>query len=327
MNVKQNTVSGMKRILFGLFLLTTMIQIAQAQLQESVSVDLVETYVSVVDGKGNPVTDLNADDFEIKEDGIKESIAYFTRILDEESQIPLTLAFLLDTSGSMGKGDKIQRIDIARQFAELLIKELKPADQMRVYGFDNTYRGLTPMTSDLSLIQQNLAAVQIDTVGSPGTALLRSVDLTIQQLEPYFGRKIIVLCSDGQNTIAGPQPETLIENLKKRDITVISLATVTKQELQAVDTGVNMRYVVPTEVKEAHKLMKNLAEETGGAAFFPKNVSALSETIEKIRSLIRSQYAIAYKPQNETNNGWRKIEVKCKRSGVKLNYRKGYFFQ
>jgi Ca-activated chloride channel homolog len=317
----------MKRILFGVFLVTTMVQIAQAQLQESISVDLVENYVSVVDGKGNPVTDLNADDFEIKEDGIKQSIAYFTRILDEESQIPLTLAFLLDTSGSMGKGDKIQRIDIARQFAELLIKELKPADQMRVYGFDNTYRGLTPMTSDLSLIQQNLAAVQIDTVGSPGTALLRSVDLTITQLESYFGRKIIVLCSDGQNTIAGPEPETLIEKLKKRDITVISLATVTKQEFQAVDTGVNMRYVVPTEVKEARKLMKDLAEETGGAAFFPKNISALSETIEKIRSLVRSQYAIAYKPQNETNNGWRKIEVKCKRSGVKLNYRKGYYFE
>jgi Ca-activated chloride channel homolog len=317
----------MKRILFGVFLVTTMVQIAQAQLQESISVDLVETYVSVVDGKGNPVTDLNADDFEIKEDGIKQSIAYFTRILDEESQIPLTLAFLLDTSGSMGKGDKIQRIDIARQFAELLIKELKPADQMRVYGFDNTYRGLTTMTSDLSLIQQNLAAVQIDTVGSPGTALLRSVDLTIEQLESYFGRKIIVLCSDGQNTIAGPEPETLIEKLKKRDITVISLATVTKQEFQAVDTGVNMRYVVPTEVKEARKLMKDLAEETGGAAFFPKNISALSKTIEKIRSLVRSQYAIAYKPQNETNNGWRKIEIKCKRSGVKLNYRKGYYFE
>lgn len=317
----------MRQILLGIILAITIIQIAHAQLQESVSVDLVETYVSAVDGKDNPVTDLNADDFEIKEDGTKQSIAYFTRILDEESQIPLTLAFLLDTSGSMGKGDKIQRIDIARQFAELLIKELKPADQMRVYGFDNTYRGLTPMTSDLSLIQHNLAAVQIDTVGSPGTALLRSVDLTIEQLEPYFGRKIIVLCSDGQNTIAGPEPEMLIEKLKQRDITVISLATVTKQELQPVDDGVNMHYEQPKEAKEAHNLMKDLAEESGGAAFFPKNISKLSETIEKIRSLIRSQYAIAYKPQNETKNGWRKIEVKCKRSGVRLNYRKGYYFQ
>jgi Ca-activated chloride channel homolog len=73
--------------------------------------------------------------------------------------------------------------------------------------------------------------------------------------------------------------------------------------------------------------MKGLAEETGGASFFPKNVSRLSGTIEKIRSLIRSQYAIAYKPQNETMKGWRKIEVKCKRTGVKLNYRKGYYFE
>jgi Ca-activated chloride channel homolog len=317
----------MKPFLFALVLATTIFQLAYGQLEESVNVDLVETYVSAVDGKGNPVIDLNADDFEIKEDGIKQSISYFTRILDEESQIPLTLAFLLDTSGSMSKGDKIQRIDIARQFAGFLIKELKPADQMRVYAFDNVYRGLTPMTSDLSLVQQNLAAVQIDTVGSPGTALLASVDLTIEQLESYFGRKIIVLCSDGQNTIAGPSPESLIEKLKKRDITVISLATITKEELEEVDTGVNMRYQLPKEVKDGRQLMKDLAQETGGSAFFPKNVSGLSETIEKIRSLIRSQYAIAYKPQNETNHDWRKIEVKCKRSGVKLNYRKGYYFE
>jgi Ca-activated chloride channel homolog len=316
----------MKQILSGLILIMIVFQIAYAQLEESVSVDLVETYVSAVDGQGNPVTDLNSGDFEIKEDGIKQSISYFTRILDEESQIPLTLGFLLDTSGSMSKGDKIQRIDIARQFAELLIKKLKPADQMRVYAFDNIYRALTPMTSDLSLIQHNLSGVQIDTAGSPGTALLRAIDLTIEQLDPYFGRKIIVLCSDGQNTIAGPPPETLIEKLKKRDITVISLGTVIKQELQAVDTGVNTRYQIPKEAKDARELMKDLAEETGGASFFPKNVSALSGTIEKIRSLIRSQYAIAYKLQNETIKGWRKIEVKCKRPGVKLNYRKGYYF-
>jgi Ca-activated chloride channel family protein len=317
----------MKRILSALIFASIVFQIAYAQLEESVSVDLVETYVSAVDGRGNPVTDLNANDFEIKEDGRKQSIAYFTRILDEQSQIPLTLAFLLDTSGSMSKGDKIQRIDIARQFAELLIKELKPADQMRVYAFDNIYRALTPMTSDLSLIQHNLAAVQIDTVGSPGTALLRSVDLTIDQLESYFGRKIIVLCSDGQNTIEGPSPEILIDKLKKRDITVISLGTITNQALRAVDDGVNMHYEVPKEVKEARKLMKDLAEESGGDSFFPKNVAGLSGTIEKIRSLIRSQYAIAYKPQNETMKGWRKIEVKCKRSGIKITYRKGYYFQ
>lgn len=317
----------MKRILSGLLFASILIQIAYAQLEESVNVELVETYVSALDSKGNPVTNLNTADFVIKEDGIVQTITEFSRILDENSQIPLTIGFLLDTSGSMSKGDKIQRIDIARQFATLLMKELKPADQMRVYGFDNIYRALTPMTSELGSIQQNLAAVKIDTVGSPGTALLASIDLTIEQLESYFGRKIIVLCSDGQNTIAGPAPETLIEKLKRRDITVISLGTITKQELQQMDTGLNVRYQQPRETKEARKLMKALAEETGGNSFFLENVSGLTGTIEKIRSLIRSQYAIAYKPQTETGKGWRKIEVQCKRKGVNLQYRKGYFME
>ena len=302
----------MKRVLCGFIFATILLQVAFAQLEESVDVALVETYVSALDSKNNPVTDLSAGDFELKEDGVQQSITYFTRILDEESQIPLTLGFLLDTSGSMGKGEEIQRIDIARQFANLLMKELKPADQMRVYGFDNVYRALTPMTSDLASIQQSLAAVKIDTAGSPGTALLASIDLTIDQLDPYFGRKIIVICSDGQNTIAGPAPETLIEKLKKRDITVISLATVMKQEWKAVDTGVNVRFERPPETKEARKLMKDLAEETGGGSFFLENASGIEGTIEKIRSMIRSQYAISYKLQSNPKTGWRKIEVQCK---------------
>lgn len=317
----------MKKLLYGFIFASMLFQVAFAQIQESVEVALVETYVSALDSKGDPVTDLSASDFEIKEDGIAQPITDFTRILDEESQIPLTLGFLLDTSGSMSKGDKIERIDIARQFASVLMKELKPADQMRVYGFDNIYRSLTPMTSDLAAIHKSLADVKIDTVGSPGTALLASVDLTIDQLEPYFGRKLIVLCSDGQNTIAGPAPETLIDKLKKHDITVISLATVTNQGWQKVDDGINAHFERPTEFKEAHKLMKDLAEETGGASFFLENASHLDGTIEKIRSVIRSQYAIGYKPKSETKSGWRKIEVQCKRKGVTLQYRKGYYVE
>lgn len=317
----------MKRIVCGFIFASILLQIAYAQLQESVNVELVETYVSVLDSDGNPVTDLSASDFVIKEDGNEQSITDFTRILGEESQIPLTLAFLLDTSGSMSKGDKIQRIDIARQFAALLMKELKPADQMRVYGFDNIYRALTPMTSDLGVIQKSLADVQIDTAGSPGTALLASIDLTIEQLDSYFGRKIIVVCSDGQNTIAGPAPETLIEKLKRRDITVISLGTISKEEAKEVDDGVNRHWETPPEVKEARKLLKNLAEETGGASFFLDNVTRIGPTIEKIRSLIRSQYAIDYKPKNGSKSGWRKIEIQCKRKGIKLQYRKGYYVE
>ena len=79
--------------------------------------------------------------------------------------------------------------------------------------------------------------------------------------------------------------------------------------------------------KEARKLMKDLAEKTGGNSFFLENASGLDGTIEKIRSLIRSQYAIAYKPQSETKSGWRKVEVQCKRRGVKLQYRKGYYVE
>src|SRR5262249_31324686 len=160
------------------------------------------------------------------------------------------------------------------------------------------YRAVTPMTSDLESVHKGLDAIKIDTVGSPGTALLSSVDLTIDQLDSYFGRKLIVICSDGQNTIPGPAPETLIDKLKKHDITVISLGTVSKEQLKEVDDGVNRHWETAPEVRDARKLLKNLAEETGGDAFFMDNASNLGATIEKIRSVIRSQYAISYKPKS-----------------------------
>jgi VWFA-related protein len=93
-------------------------------------------------------------------------------------------------------------------------------------------------------------------------------------------------------------------------------------------TGNPSAYKVRTyESKQARKLMKNLAEETGGFAFFPKNDSKLNESIQQIRAILRSEYVLSYKPDLRSGTSWREIEVKCKRKGTKLKYRNGYFMQ
>jgi Ca-activated chloride channel family protein len=328
------------KIFVPLFIALLFASVAFSQLQEVVEVDLVEVYVSSLDSEGLPVQDLTEKDFILKEDGVEQRIRYFTRLLDPESQIPLTIAFLVDTSGSMHKGtDKLRRIDIAKRFASLFLKEVKPTDNMQIVAFDNMYKPLTPMTSDLEKMKQALSEVQIDVQSNPSTALLAAVHVSIQRMDSYFGRKILIICSDGQNNAAGPSPEELIAELRKQDITVLSLATMKDLESQQTSSqavqidsaagGLNIMNIQrerTPEAKKAKQLMKNLAEETGGYAFFPENTSKLDETIEKLRSVIRSQYALSYKPPNRhSKNSWRSIEVKCKRKGVKLRYRKGYF--
>ena len=309
------------------------------QLQEEVSVDLVEAYISALDSAGNPIEDLTQDEFILKEDGREQPIAYFSRLLDSDSQIPLTIAFLVDTSGSMNRGnEKLKRIDIAREFSSLFLKEVKPGDSLQVFAFDNVYRALTPMTSDSAIAEKAFSQVKIDTLASPGTALLRAIDLSIKQLDPQFGRKILIVCSDGQNNIPGPDPDVLMDTLKKRDITVLTLTTVTNEEftqsgnVTQIDgaygtmSGMSVRKERTAEAKEARKLMKKLAEETGGFAFFPENDSKLNDAIQKLRSVVRSQYVLSYKPPGK-QPGWREIKVECKRKRVKLRYRHGYYME
>jgi VWFA-related protein len=329
----------MKWIAFIFSILIFSLAAAADQLQEEVSVDLVETYISALDSSGNPVEDLTPDEFIVEEDGNRQPIIYFSRLLDSDSQIPLTIAFLVDTSGSMNHGnEKLKRIDIAREFSSLFLKEVKPGDSLQVFAFDNVYRALTPMTSDPAVAEKAFSEVKIDTLASPGTALLFSIDLTIKQLDSHFGRKILIVCSDGQNNIAGPDPQILIDNLKKRDITVLTLTTVANEEFRQTGnmtqidgaygsmSGMNVRKERTVEAKEARKLMKKLAEDTGGFAFFPDNDSKLNEAIQKLRSVIRSQYVLSYKPPGK-EPGWREIKVECKRKGVKLRYRNGYYME
>src|SRR5262245_9851237 len=97
---------------FVVFLFSCLIfSIAAAQeLQEQVSVDLVEAYISTLDSEGNPIEDLNQNEFILKEDGKEQPISYFSRLQAAESQVPLTIAFLVDTSGSMSRGnEKLKR--------------------------------------------------------------------------------------------------------------------------------------------------------------------------------------------------------------------------
>ncbi|HEY7161422.1 MAG TPA: VWA domain-containing protein, partial [Acidobacteriota bacterium] len=204
------------------------------------------------------------------------------------------------------------------------------------FAFDNLYYELTPMTNDPAVVEKAFSKVKIDTQSNPGTALLLAIDETIKELDPHFGRKILIVCSDGQNNVPGPDPKALIETLKKRDITALTLTTVADEDFEQSGNRIQMdgahgsintmsiRKDRTDEAKEARKLMKDLAQETGGSAFFPENDSKLNEAIQKLRSVIRSQYVLSYKPPNRSS-GWREIKVECKRKGVKLRYRQGYY--
>lgn len=283
-------------------------------LQEKVNVDLVNVYVSVMNDKGQFVTDLVADDFELKEDGVVQTITHFTNFSLEgadnlgEKGVPLTLAFVIDTSASMGNTiSRQQKIDIVRNAAFRLVDELRDEDKVMLIAFSEYPDEVTPLTSDLKRFGQDLL---FQGVKGGNTALLDSIYFAMEKMKDEWGRKIIVVCSDGEDTASYLKFDEVLSNLIASDITVLAFGTM----------------ALNSDSMRGRFILQKLAEASGGYAFFPTSLSALDKMMDQLRKGMRSQYSLAYRPANSGHSGaWHKIELKSRRSSLKLRYRAGYF--
>src|SRR5579885_1923319 len=156
-----------------------------------VDVHLVNVFVNVTDANGSPVGGLTKDDFTIAEDGHPQKIAVFER----QSEMPLSLVLAIDTSGSVNKDLAIEK-RAAHAFVHSL---LRPVDRLDLIDFSSDVREVVPFTNKLNRIDwgiDNLAT-------GPATALYSAVYLSAQNLASQPGRKVLILISDGGNTVKG----------------------------------------------------------------------------------------------------------------------------
>ncbi len=281
-------------------------------IQEKVTVDVVNVYLTATI-KGQFVTNLNQEELILKEDGVPQQITNFTNFaLDKsnklgEKDVPLTVAFVIDTSASMG--DRIsgqQKIDIVKSAAFLLLNELRPEDRMLLVTFNDSPTEITPLTPDKKRFEQDLLFRDVE---GGNTAVIDSTYFAMEKMKGESGRKIIVLCTDGEDTSSYLKFDEVLANLVASDVTVLAIGTM------ALSTAsLKGRYV-----------LQKFADASGGYAFFPSSLAALSEVIHRLRFGMRSQYSLGFHPGKKLDGTWRKIEILCKRPGVKLRYREGYF--
>jgi VWFA-related protein len=282
--------------------------------QESVSVEMVQVYVTATDSDRRFITDLRLDDFIVRENGKVQQIMDFTNFSDPRSSNseeipPLTIAFSMDLSGSMSALSKnnTAKIELAKKAALSLLPELGPSDQMTVFGFHKLPKVIVPMTSNIQEIKQKIKSQRPQ---PQETALYDSLHIIVEQLNDHTGRKIVVVGSDGLDTSSHIKFETVVESLKTSDITLLAF-------------GMDSLTLAP---KENRFILNRLAEATGGYAFFPKTEDDLAQIMKDIRKIIRSQYSVWYTPQNEGDTAnWRNIQITCKRPDVQIRYRKGYY--
>jgi len=268
-------------------------------------VELVSLNVSVTDGT-KYVGDLEENEFEVFEDGVKQTVSFFSR-----KQQPIALAILLDTSNSMD-----DKLPTAQEAAVGFAKRMRPEDVTEVIDFSTQVRILQPFTNDASALEKAIRGTTAD--GS--TALYNAIYISLKELkkikainEDEIRRQAIVVLSDGDDTTSLLPYEEVLDLAKRSETGIYSIG------LRPPDIG-------RASFKEAEYVLRQLASETGGRSFFPTNVHELPKIYEAISQELSTLYSIAYSSKNPQRNGaWRRVVVRVTRPNMVTRTRLGYF--
>jgi len=276
-------------------------------------VDAVHLNVSVVNKKGRLITDLSREDFTVIEDNIHQKIVYFARGEDA----PLDLVLLVDASGSMEVTEKATN---ARNAAIQLIHGLGPEDRVSVYAFDRDVYQLTDFTQDKAAAIA--ALTRLEPFGS--TALYDAVvTLSDAVVHEGFGRRAIVVTTDGVDTSSVWSVEDAVAKAKGVDLPVYAIRVISP-----VDDPDNEKFLgVHGASFRGEDALRRFTAETGGDMYQGSQWGQLVTASRRIREEMKTQYRLGYVPVNpRDDDGFRSIEVSTpRRRGVEVRTRKGYY--
>ena len=261
-----------------------------------VQVRLVEVYASIHDKKGHFVDGLSRENFEVFEDGKPQPIAAF----DSTSQ-SLSCAILLDTTGSMSEALPRVKNSIVK-----LIDELGPEDSVAIYTFDQRLVVRQDFTTDKSAAKR--AALRTRAEGQ--TALFDALSEAAQELSQRSGKKVLILFTDGDDNSSVLNASAAVARAKKAGVPLYAIA-----EGEA------------TRSKNLRKVLDELSERTGGAAYKVEKPGEIEQVFHEISEDVRHLYMISYRPPQGANDGkWRKIDVLVNGpKDYRIRAKEGYF--
>jgi VWFA-related protein len=267
-----------------------------------VSSNLVPIPASVVDARGQAISGLTLDDFELWVDGQLKSISDVT-----SSELPVRLAMLFDNSGSL---------DFAREFEKqaaihFFRRVMRPSDQAAIYSVETDSYLAQPMTSDIRRLEATILSF-----GKPegATSLFDAIIDAAAYLRPYLGRRVILIVSDGIETTSRADFETTLRRVLSDDCQVFVVQT-------GLYEGANLRALA------AERRMEQLAVQTGGSAFIPRTTTALETAFKQIAADLAQQYVLSYYQSEAQRDGrYHVIDLQVKsRKDVRVRARKVYY--
>jgi len=294
-----------------------------------VNVEVVQLFFNVKDKHGALIPNLTKDNFDLFEDGKPQTIKYFKA----ESDLPLTLGILIDSSGSQTRVLEMEK-EVGGSFLE---STLRPKDEAFVISFDVDITLLQDFTSSVSRLRHALNVAKINTggvgcsggpigpqgpipcssTGQRGTALYDAVYLASHdELSHEVGRKAMILLTDGEDEGSRLKIKDAIEAAQKADAICYVLLI--------ADRGF---YGMGGFGYSGDSAMKKLTEETGGRMIEVGNkIEKLRQAFDQISQELRSQYNAGYVSTNPARDGsFRKVEIKPKQGDYKIQARSGYY--
>ena len=274
-----------------------------------VNVKLVNIFATVTDPSGAPVASLKEGDFQLFEDGVPQKIAMFAR----ESELPLSIVLAIDTSLST-KSDQRLELESARRFAKDI---LRPIDSVSLFEFSEIVDQLTPFTSDLRAIDKGISRVRT----GAATALYDMLYLGSDALLPRRGRKVMVVITDGGDTVSKVSYQEAVREAQEAEVIVYSIIIVPIENSAGRDIG------------GEHALIQ-LSRDTGGKYYYASGLDQLDAAFQKISQELRTQYLIAYYPaQHLSSSDFRKIDIKvvpntpdyANPAELQVRHRSGYY--
>ena len=310
----------------------------------SVDVKVVNVLASVRDKHGAVVRYLNKDDFVLEEDGHPQEIRYFTK----ESDLPLTLGLLVDTSLSQRRVLEEER-SASYSFLDHMLRESK--DTAFVIHFDREVELLQDVTSSKQQLEAALRLLQTPDFSRPvsggqtghrrgggGTLLYDAVYLAADELmKKQHGRKALIILSDGVDTGSQLTLETAIESAQKADTIVYSILF--KDDAAYGHSGGfgfpggggwgrrgrGQRFP-QASLPDGKKILEKISKQTGARLFEVSKNLSIEEIYRQIQEELRSQYNLGYTPDKATSRpGYHKIHLATRQKDLSVQARDGYY--
>ena len=267
------------------------------------AVDVVNVAVTVMDRKGNPVAGLTADAFEVVEEGKPQTVRYFAAGDASGDQPPMHLGLLIDVSESMGDD-----LAFSKTAAIRFLNTLTDAVDITLVDFDTEIRTARYSQNEYARLIERIRLKK----AAGDTALYDAIGTYLDGAAGQDGRKVMLLYTDGGDTRSALGLSGLMDLLKASDVTVYAIGELEHQSTLTRNTQ--------------RAILEQIADATGGRAFFPLAIKELDSVYEKVLAEIRAQYTLGYVSSNEQKDGkWRKVEVRMKRRDLKTRARRGYY--